>query len=282
MTDSLRDALHEAAADDTTQTFGTSGQDLLARGRTRRRRRTAGAGGSVLAVGAVVAVMVAGTSVMGGDEPPDVVDQPTPKPPSGRGTPMEREPLSSAQAQEVLNECIVEGDPSGLRVAYAWRMAIPQWVDWGLPYDSAVVALDDAGRRVWTCASNGTSDNGWPSGDKPLELLGGGAGTQCTSSRFRWHAGDLMAVSDEVDRVEIRFGSDRRPGQRWVSRPHNGYLAVARWLDIPRHTDETYRVETWAYDVDGNLIESDVLADFVDEELTPREIQRCAIPRANG
>jgi hypothetical protein len=72
MTDSLRETLHAAAADDVTQTFGTRGRDLLARGRARRRRRrTTGVSGIAVAA-AVIAIAIGPNvrdAVSSGDDP---------------------------------------------------------------------------------------------------------------------------------------------------------------------------------------------------------------------
>jgi hypothetical protein len=269
MTDDIRQALNEAAGPDHAPPFRQTTYDAMATGRRyRRRRRVLAAGGGTTAAAVTAGALVLGFASIGdtraGDAEPEppVSSQPTRT--DGGTVPLDLGPLSKEQAQKTLGKCA-----RGYGGADRFTVLTARRVDGSSGPRNALVAKDHDTGDVFRCLMDGqaASLSGPSAGDPPepqpdaqdpfRDTTFDDDGAYCsrdreTGAREYMFDSDWLRVADEVDRVEVRVGTDAEPGVWRVSTAHEGYVYTGYWFTQPFALDATIEVEMRAFDAAGD------------------------------
>lgn len=251
--------------------------DVLAEGAVRRTPRhrwlvpvAAAAAVGVVAVGGV-ALIDRGNEPTGASVAPS--ERTSASPTRDRQAPRERVepfvlgPLAAADARQVLDRCL---RPYGYEPA-AFDVLLAQRVDtlWG-PQD-AVIAEDPVSGTQFFCSPDQMSMIAGPSSKSVVRVpdaahpltpsdVGGTSSSTGPGGTTRHLFTDVgFRVSDRVARVEMRVGTAEEPGTWHSSTPQGGFVYVGAWIETATPAGTDMYVETRAYDVDGQLVASDLL-----------------------
>jgi hypothetical protein len=296
MNDDIREALRGAAEPGSGRPFRHTIYDAIATGRRYRRRRSLLAAGGSTAVAAVAAgaLVLAFGSLRGADqdrgggEPP--VAGAGERPARETKVPMDLGPLSPSETERVLRTCA-----RGFGGADAYTAVFARRMDGLYGPTPVVFAEDPSSDRTIACDSGG---GGYIAGVKevvnlpdaqhPIRAVDGHTGNwDCerkprTGVRYSMTETASFRVADNVDRVEVRVGTEDRPGVWRVSRPHHGFLYAGYWFHKPFPPDATITLEYRAFDTDGNPIRSADLDRVFDREMPSRVASSDGIPQLCG
>jgi hypothetical protein len=241
MTETLRDALRQAAAEGTAPT-GVSGRDLLQRGRRRARRRTiSGTAGGGLALVAAIGVPLAPSILSGGS------DQAAPNQSAGPSQPATNPASGFTRAADLRRECV------GVDRIANWTVRAAVYSDGTL---TAVMTSPD-GAMFAACVGSAHSATASIPTRPNVENDPGYTSLRhrfwfddsCVRTEGPCHWGVYGQISTEVARMVFE-SSD---GQTFEADVNDGYFAWQSEVD----DIDVFNSPLWVelYDADGNLID---------------------------